>query len=85
MRRLVLPPTILRVASDLFRLDERLECFEERLRLLERLDARDDGMAYIYNAEDESATTASGADPEIVMARSVNGAGAKIRSLSHTP
>ncbi len=70
MRRLVLLPPILRVASDRRRLDERLERFEERLRLLERLDERDDGMAYILNAENNSATRASGADREIMMPRS---------------
>ena len=37
MRRLVLLPPVLRVASDRRRLDERLERFEERLRLLNGL------------------------------------------------
>ena len=51
MGRLVLLPPVLSVASDRLRLDERLERFEERLRLLERLDDRDEGMSYIYDAE----------------------------------
>ena len=53
MGRLVLLPPVLSVASDRLWLDERLERFEERLRPLERLDDRDDGMPYIYSAENK--------------------------------
>ena len=45
-----LPPS-LSVARERFRLDERLERFEVRLRLLERLDDRDDGMPYTHDID----------------------------------
>ncbi len=64
MRRLVFLPLVLSVASDSLRLGERLERFEGRVRLLEPLDERDDGMAYFHDAENKSARTASGADRE---------------------
>ena len=51
-RLLVLPPN-LRVARERLRLDARLECFAERLRLLERLGDRDDGMPYTYDLENK--------------------------------
>ncbi len=51
-RVLVLPPN-LRVARERLRLDARLERFAERLRLLERLDDRDDGMPYTYDLENK--------------------------------
>ena len=49
-RLLVLPPN-LGVARERLWLDIRLERFEERLRPLERLGDRDDGMPYTYDPE----------------------------------
>ena len=51
-RLLVLPPN-LRVDCKRFRPDARLERFAERLRPLERIDDRDDGMPYTYDLEDK--------------------------------
>ena len=51
-RLLVLPPN-LRVARERLRLDARLDRFAERLRLLERLDDRDDGMPHTYDLENK--------------------------------
>lgn len=56
MGRLGLLPPVLCVARDRRRLEERLDRFEERLRLLERLDDRDDGMSYICSAENKFGT-----------------------------
>jgi hypothetical protein len=49
-RLFLLPPSLTDVRERLL-LDERLERFAERLRLLERLVDRDDGMLYILNTE----------------------------------
>jgi len=46
----LLPPGLTDVRERLL-LDERLERFAERLRLLERLVDRDDGMLYTLNTE----------------------------------
>ena len=46
-RRLVLPLS----ARERLRFDTRLDRFEERLRPMERLDDRDDGMPYTYDLE----------------------------------
>ncbi len=51
-RLLVLPPN-LRIARERLRLDKRLERFAERLRPLERLGDRDDGMPYTYDPENK--------------------------------
>ncbi len=49
-RLLDLPPN-LRAARERLRVDARLERFEERLRILECLDDRDDGIPYSYDLE----------------------------------
>lgn len=49
-RLFLLPPSLTDVRERLL-LDERLVRFAERLRLLERLLDRDDGMLYTLNAE----------------------------------
>lgn len=43
------------VARVRLRLEARLEPFEERLRPIERIDDRDDGMPYTYDAENKFA------------------------------
>ena len=65
MGRLPLLPPSLSVARERFRLDERLERFEERLRLLERFDDRDDGMPYTHDAENNFGDNRPGADDVI--------------------
>ena len=49
--RLFLLPPSLRDIRERLLLDACLERLEERLRMLERLVDRDDGMLYIYSAE----------------------------------
>ena len=65
MGRLPFLPAILSVARERFRLDERLERFEERLRLLERFDDREDGMPYTHDAYYNFGDNRPGADDVI--------------------
>jgi hypothetical protein len=59
MGRLPFLPPSLSVARERFRFDERLE---ERLRLLERLDDRDDGMPYTHDADNNFGDNRPGAE-----------------------
>jgi hypothetical protein len=51
--RLLLLAAVLILVRERLRLDEREERLDERLLMLERLDDRDDGIPYTYDAENK--------------------------------
>ena len=69
MGRLPFLPPSLSVARERSRYDVRLERLEERLRLLERLDDRDDGMPYTHYADFNFGDERPGAEYDISFGR----------------